>query len=228
MKVTTDIVFGLELDQPARGEGYRVNVDALHLARFARREGRIAKHAVDLGSGVGTVGLLLLRAGGAARVTLVEREPSMVALCRSNVARNGVSGEARVLEGDVTNPELLLDARADLVVSNPPFSPEGRGRVPRDAVRHAKVGPLEPFVVLARRALAPRGRACFVYPATETVRLFSTLRASGLEPKRIAFVHARLALPARIVLVEALPGKPGGLVVEPPWTDAGLGPGSAA
>jgi len=36
MNVTTDIVFGLALDQPARGEGYRVNVDALHLSRFAR------------------------------------------------------------------------------------------------------------------------------------------------------------------------------------------------
>ena len=57
---------------------------------------------------------------------------------------------------------------------------------------------------------------CFVYPARDVVRLVGTLRAAGLEPKRMQFVHAKRDRPARICLVEATPGKPGGLITEPP------------
>src|SRR5262245_55763877 len=57
--VTQDALFdgALTLFQPARG--YRVNIDALLLAAFAAR-GRRARRAIDLGAGVGAVGLSLL------------------------------------------------------------------------------------------------------------------------------------------------------------------------
>jgi tRNA1Val (adenine37-N6)-methyltransferase len=70
-------------------------------------------------------------------------------------------------------------------------------------------------VVAARMLLGRRGRACFVYPAREMVSLFESLRASGLEPKRVRAVRATEIEPARIVLVEAMAAKAGGLVVEP-------------
>ncbi|HEY2516385.1 MAG TPA: hypothetical protein VGI39_36190, partial [Polyangiaceae bacterium] len=59
--MTNDTLFGgrVQLAQPGRGEGYRVNVDAILLADFARRAPR-ARAAVDLGAGVGAVSLALL------------------------------------------------------------------------------------------------------------------------------------------------------------------------
>jgi len=44
---------------------------------------------------------------------------------------------------------------------------------------------------------------------------FASLRASGLEPKRVRAVRAASTDPARVVLVEAMAAKPGGLVIEP-------------
>jgi len=69
--------------------------------------------------------------------------------------------------------------------------------------------------------LGRRGRVCFVYPARDVVRLVGTLLAAGLEPKRLQFVHAKRDRPARICLVEATRGKPGGLVTEPPLFEDG-------
>jgi tRNA1(Val) A37 N6-methylase TrmN6 len=61
---------------------------------------------------------------------------------------------------------------------------------------------------------------CFVYPAIEATTLLLELRKRGLEPKRLRAVHGaprRGIDRARIVLVEAVAGKPGGLVIEPPY-----------
>ena len=53
--------------------------------------------------------------------------------------------------------------------------------------------------------------------------LFETLRAAGLEPKRMRAVHASAGRPARVVLVEAQPAKRGGLVIEPPFIERAHG-----
>lgn len=209
--------------QPARGEGYRVNVDAIHLARFAARDGRVAGRAVDLGSGVGAVGLTLLHDGAVAHVTFVDKDPELLSLCARNIAENAFDAQARDLEGDVgrhAELQAVLGARANLVVANPPYVPPGRGRPPSSQRSAARSGEVEPFVVCARALLARRGRVCFVYPAHETMRLLTTFRNAGLEPKRARFVHASATSPARVVLIEACPGKPGGLIVEPPLVES--------
>jgi tRNA1(Val) A37 N6-methylase TrmN6 len=56
---------------------------------------------------------------------------------------------------------------------------------------------------------------CFVYPAHDLLSAAARLRAAGLEPKRVRFVHARASRDARVVLIEAKPSKAGGLRVEP-------------
>ena len=223
MDPSRDSLEGLVLWQPARGAGYRVNVDSLHLARFAARDGRPASHALDLGSGVGAVGLTLLREGGARRVTFVEKNATLVSLCSRNVVENAFSTAARAVEADVCEPTAIaVRAFADLVVANPPYMTTGSGRPARPEIRAAREGELLPFVACARALLAKRGRACFVYPAHESMRLFAALRGAGLEPKRARYVHAALDRQARVVLVEACPGKPGGLVVEAPLVETPL------
>jgi tRNA1Val (adenine37-N6)-methyltransferase len=203
------------LAQPARGEGYRANVDALLLADFARARGR-AKVAFDLGAGVGAVALALLHRGACERVVLVEIDAAAAALARANLDANGWSSRGKVLEGDVARAGPAHRGEADLVVCNPPYVAPGRGRVAKGASRaRARSGDVAAFVVAARVLLGRRGRACFVYPARELVTLAATLRASGLEPKRMRLVRAVAGDAARVALVEAVPGKPGGLLVEP-------------
>lgn len=222
MEATTDdTLFGgaVALVQPARGGAYRVNVDAILLAAFAARPGRPARCAFDLGAGVGAVGLSLLHLRGAERVTMIEVDGALAALARENAAANGWESRIDVVHADVADTKRLPIGAADLVVCNPPYVMPGRGRAPSPARARARSGPLDVFIDAARRTAGRRARVCFVYPAIEATTLLSELRARGLEPKRLRAVHGapRRGLDrARVVLVEAVAGKPGGLVIEPP------------
>jgi tRNA1(Val) A37 N6-methylase TrmN6 len=219
---TQDALFSgaLALLQPAKG--YRVNVDALLLAAFATT-GRAARLALDLGAGTGAVGLVLHHVGAARRVVLLEREPDLVKLCVRNLERTGTPGSVERLDLATSALPRVLAQRADLVVTNPPFFPAGRGRPRRDPKsRRARSGSLEPFVRAAARALAgPSARLAVVYPAPALPELLALAATEGLVPKRLRFVHATSDRPARVVLVELRLAKPGGLVVLPPlleWT----------
>lgn len=217
---TRDTLFGgrLVLEQPARQRGYRVNVDALLLAAFAAA-GRAfpARHAVDLGSGVGGVGLSLLHLRAARHLTMLELDPRLVELAAKNARANGWDASVDVHCHDLGRAlPTALHAIADVVVANPPYVPPGRGRAPASVRAPARMGSLETFVHAARVVAGRRARVCFVYPAIELTTLMATFREHGLEPKRLRFVHAGPDEPARVALVEAVAGKPGGLGVEPP------------
>ncbi len=214
MTTTRDALLGgqIWLEQPARGEGYRVNADALLLAAFA---GDARGVVFDLGAGVGAVGLAVCARSRPRRVVFVEVDPTSVVLARRNAEENGLGARAEVVRGDVLRVALARRGEAALVVCNPPYFEPGTARAPRTAAT-ARVGPFVRFVRAARTLLGRRGRACFVYPARDLARALLTLREAGLEPKRLRMVHGGAGRPARVGLIEARAARPGGLVVEPP------------
>lgn len=226
---TRDALFGgrVVLTQPAKRHGYRVNVDALLLAAFVtgsltpdRDRGRPFRHAVDLGAGVGAVGLALLHLGNIDRMTMIDVDPDLCALARRNAEDNGHDARVSVLCHDLSTPLPRDLTSADLVVCNPPYFVPGRGRTPGHPARaRGRMGTLDIFVDAARRLAGRLARVCFVYPAPEAVTFFSTLRERGLEPKRVLFVHGKRSDAARVVLVSCVAGKAGGLVVEPPFVE---------
>jgi len=187
-------------------DGYRTNVDALHLAEFAPR---IMRGLVfDLGAGAGAIGIAIARKNPDASVVLVESDADAATIARRNAVAN-----VRVVERDVRDLAEFR-GRAALIVCNPPYVPIGKGRTPKHA--KSKMGDCRVFVVAARALLGRRARACFVYPPTHLLDFFSSMRACGLEPKRMRLVHSSKGAPARIALVECAAAKHGGLVIEPP------------
>lgn len=208
--------------QPARG--YRVNQDSLLLAAFAAT-GRASDLAIDLGAGVGVVGLLLHELGAARRLALVECDPALSHFSERNLRLSGVPGD--VFLADLTEglPEVLLHG-ASLVVMNPPFF-ESERHVPKDgARRQARHGALAPFLCAASDALAgARARAAIAYPARALPELLQAAHKARLTPKRLRLVHPYLSRPARLALVELRVARPGGLVIEPPlieWDAPGV------
>ena len=225
IEATQDALFGgsVVLFQPPRGAGYRTNVDALLLAAFAAAPAppsppRPATVAFDLGAGVGAVGLALLRFGAAKRVVLLEIDELAAAMARRNLDANGWTNRGEVVRGDVSDVARSRRGEAALVVCNPPYLPPGRGRV-SPAEARARCGRVEIFVEAARQLAGQKARVCFVYPAADLGELYTTLTCEGLHPKRVRFVHGTPAAPARIVLVEARAGRPGGLSVLPPLVE---------
>jgi len=220
-EATQDALFGgsVVLFQPPRGAGYRTNVDALLLAGFATAP-KVASLAFDLGAGVGAVGLALLRLGAAKRVVFVEIDDRPAAMSRRNLDANGWTERGEVVRGDVRDVARSRRGEAALVVCNPPYVMPGRGRVPVAQAR-ARSGEVGTFVEAARQLAGKKARVCFVYPAQELGMLLATLSDEGLHAKRLRFVHGTPEAPARVALVEAQAGRPGGLHVIPPLVERG-------
>jgi release factor glutamine methyltransferase len=112
----------------------RPETEALVGWALERLAGLPAPLVVDLGAGSGAIAVSIAHEHPGARVVAVERDPVAIEWTRTNAAG---SPAVDVLAGDMTDPGLLrdLDGTVDLVVSNPPYVPDG-ARVPREVADH--------------------------------------------------------------------------------------------
>jgi tRNA1(Val) A37 N6-methylase TrmN6 len=171
--VTEDAVLGgaLRLRQPRRG--HRVGHDAILLAASCPLEP--GDSVVDLGAGVGAVGLALAARAPGIAVTLVEIDPQLAALAADNARLNGLADRARSLALDVRAPARAF-AAAGLsaqsvarVVMNPPFNDAARQQSSQDLGRRrahaASRGGLAGWIAAASRLLKPRGTLSLIFRA---------------------------------------------------------------
>lgn len=144
--------------------------DAFALARVV--ELRAGERVLDLGTGVGTIALMLA-AREAVEVVGLERDRGALAAADSNARRNAarLRGAVHWLGADLRQLPWLAEGRHfDLVVMNPPYYRRGEGRVPdgasRAGARHEIHGTLSDWIRAARLSLRPGGRlACVHRPA---------------------------------------------------------------
>ncbi|MFJ5370532.1 methyltransferase, partial [Bosea sp. CER48] len=112
----------LLLRQPRKG--HRAGSDAILLAAALPELG--GGTLLDIGSGVGTIGLTAALLQPGLRIALLERDPDIAALAKLNVSLNGLADRAAVIAGDVTAPAVQLAAAGleaasfDAVAMNPP------------------------------------------------------------------------------------------------------------
>ncbi len=206
------------LKQPETG--FRFSTDSLLLTSFVSVSGKTA--ILDLGTGCGVIplGIALNNPDSELSITGVEISPDMLESAEHNINLLSFADKIKIIEGNVSNPQFGSAESFDLVVSNPPYWCEGRGRLCPDADRsrarfEVETG-LEDFVKTAARMVRFRGKVCFVFLAERVTQLLAALTDFKLEPKRIKFVHSRIDRPAKVVLVEAVKRGKSGLIVEQP------------
>ena len=141
--VTRDAFLGGALSIAQPKDGFRAGIDAVLLAAAASLEAGRGEKVLDVGAGVGVVGLAVARRVADAAVLLVERESRLAELARCNIERNGLVQRVRLVTADVSRrledlPDLESEAATfDHVLANPPYNPEGAGTVSVDALRAA-------------------------------------------------------------------------------------------
>jgi tRNA1Val (adenine37-N6)-methyltransferase len=180
----------LKLTQPAKGHGYRFNLDPVLLAGFAPAAG----HVLDLGAGCGVLGLLLLKMNKAERVTAVEVQPELAALAQQNAVDNGFGeSQFRVLGGDLRSVPLPRDV--DLCAFNPPYFKAKSGRSApnpsRDVARFERCGTLADFVDRAAFALGPSGALAAIVPFARGQELRALADQAGLGDQRVQHITPR-------------------------------------
>ncbi len=216
---------GLSLIQ--KKNGLTFGTDAYLLAAYVVPSPRAL--CVDLGSGTGIIALLLAQRGKVGRAVGVEVQPDFAALIERNAALNGLDGRVSA---------LCLDARAlsqvalgahlgeeqgravDIVVCNPPYMKVTSGKRnehdEKFIARHEVCGGIDDLCAAAARILRFGGRFYAVYRPDRLTDLIVAMRTSGLELKRMTFVHADEESEPSMVLVEARLGGASGMVVTAP------------
>ncbi len=148
---------------------------------------------LDLGVGSGAILLAILAERPLARGLGTDVSDDALAVARDNAAHLGLEGRMALMRGDWT--EGMADASFDLVVSNPPYIPEGdipgldpevRDHDPHLALSGGADG-LDHYRRLApevMRVLRPGGRFLLEIGHDQSAEVEALMRAAGAEEVR--------------------------------------------
>jgi len=216
---TLDTLFQGRLKILQRTRGYRFSVDALLLAHFLKVHG--SEKIVDLGTGNGIIPLILASMYPSVRVSGLELQEEMVERALRSVKLNQLEGRVHIVQGDVCTVGKTFSPQSfDAAVCNPPYRGPGSGRINPDlekrVARHEIHGSLRDFLRAGSYLLRQRGKMAVVYPAKRALDLLQVMRETGVEPKRMRWVHSFKGSEATLVLVEGIKSGRSELMVMPP------------
>lgn len=172
-------------------DGHRFSTDDLLVAWYGTQCCPSASSALDLGGGIGTVGMIAAWRLQGARFVAVEAQPESVALARRSAQYNGLESRYEVREGDFRRTGVLDPLeRFDLVLGSPPYFPPGSGVLwdhpQKIACRFEIRGDVTDYCAAGSRHLASGGFMALVFPwaPDQRRRVEEGARASGLSVVR--------------------------------------------
>jgi tRNA1Val (adenine37-N6)-methyltransferase len=158
---------GLALSQPEKG--YRSSADATALAEFAQAGSH--ETILDLCTGCGVIPILMWLRTPFRQAVGVDLDEELVTLAQNNVVRLNLGDKIHFLRADIRTLgrkdlrgcfQPASVGRFDVVTSNPPYWPVGRGRLNpnsrKAAARHEIFLTLFEVISAAGRFLKPGGR----------------------------------------------------------------------
>ena len=204
---TLDLFSNGKLQIIQKKKGYRFSVDAILLSQFIKihKDERV----MDLGTGCGILPLLLSHTTKAHSFIGVEIQKKLADCAKKNVILNHLENRISIIKQDFRGLRNTFSPGSfDVVLSNPPYRKYRTGRinpsVEKAIARHEIKGTLGDLISIASYLLPPKGRCYLIFPALRTVDLLVALRGAKLEPKRLQFVHPRIAEEAKFILIESV------------------------
>lgn len=212
--------------EPLDGKDFCINVsrhhtfgtDAVLLADFA--DARKNDKAVDLGTGCGIIGFLMLRDNKTKELYGVDISSEAIALCEKTVEELSLAERFVPVCSDLKDLKGKVPfGSATLVTCNPPYKASGTGIKNPDSIdavaRHEVACNLSDIVGVAHKLLNTSGRLCMCLRPERLAELLSLMSANGIEPKRLRFVAQKQGKEPWLFLVEGKKGAKTGLRIAP-------------
>jgi tRNA1(Val) A37 N6-methylase TrmN6 len=164
-------------------DGHRFSTDDVLTAWYGTSWAPTASRVLDLGSGIGSVGMIAAwRLPGASFVTIEAQEDS-VRLARKSAAYNGLESRYEIRRADFRDADALGASEAfDLVLGSPPYFPPGTGiegdHPQKVACRFELRGDISDYTRVAVAHLAAGGVFACVFPEDQRPRLEVAARAA--------------------------------------------------
>lgn len=156
-------------------DGHRFSTDDILTAWYGTTWCPSARTALDLGSGIGTVGMICAWRLPGAKIVTVEAQSESVALAKKSAKFNGIENRCEIREGDFRDEKILrADENFGLITGSPPYFPLGDGveseHPQKLACRFELRGNIDDYCATAAKHLAPGGIFACVFP-TEKLQL---------------------------------------------------------
>lgn len=202
---------GFTLDHP---QGvFPFSTDSFLLSDFVR----LRPHArvLDLGSGCGTLGVLLCAKDANCIVTGVELDETAHAAAQDNIRRNGLEARMNSLCADLrTVNRLFSPGSFRCCVSNPPYFAGGPASAATPLARKEDTCTPAQLFAAAAWALKYGGDFFLVHKPERLAQLCACAVQAGLEPKRLRLIRHREGGPVSLILLACRKGGKPGLVWE--------------
>ena len=201
--------FTLELCEGA----FPLSTDSIALGGFVR----LPKNArvLDLGSGCGTLGLILCADDVNCTVTGVEIDEKAHNMALHNAVANGISSRLTSICADLeTIPSFLSPGSFHCCISNPPYFVGGAVSKSAPVARHERLCSLDSLFASAAWALQYGGDFFLVHKPERLAELCSCATAHKLEPKRLMLLRHQPSDPVNLIFLQCRKGGKPGLVWE--------------
>jgi len=188
-------------------DGHRFSTDDILTAWYGTAWCPTARTALDLGSGIGTVGTICAWRLPGAKFVTVEAQSESVVLARKSARYNGIADRYEIREGDFRDANIIrADEKFDLITGSPPYFPPDAGvkseHPQKLACRFELRGTVADYCATATKHLATVGFFACVFPheATQLARVEAGARAAGLVIIRKRLVVFREGDPPLVAL----------------------------
>jgi tRNA1(Val) A37 N6-methylase TrmN6 len=169
-----------------RKSGHRYSLDDVLTAFVAAEAKPDAERCLELGTGIGSVLLMLAYKLPQAEFEAVEAQARSFELLTRNVERNELLTRVRTLHGDLRDVvgTAPVTGPYDLITGTPPYVPPGKATPSTDAqrafARQEYRGGVEAYIEAAARVLGAQGRLVVCADARHEARVASAARPQGL------------------------------------------------
>lgn len=194
-------------------EAFPLSTDSMVLSHFAKLPKNA--RALDLGSGCGTLGLLLCSANAFCHVTGLELTEEAHAMALENIRRNGLDARMESLCADLRSvSDLFSPGQFSCCVSNPPYFSGGpvSGRHP--IARREDCCTPDDLFKAAAWALKYGGDFFLVHKPERLAELIAKAAPYKLEAKRLLLLRHREGGPVTLILLHFRKGANPGLLIE--------------
>ena len=192
---------------------FPLSTDSMVLSHFTR----LPKHAkvLDLGSGCGTLGLLLCAKDPHCCVTGIELDSAAHETALSNIRRNAVSGRMESICADLRQvPSLVSPGSFSCCISNPPYFSGGPASQATPIARREDQCSLEDIMKSAAWALKYGGDFFLVHRPERLAEIIARGAENHLETKRLCLLRHKEGSPITLVLLQLRKGAKPGLQLE--------------
>ena len=187
--------------------GFPLSTDSMALSGFVKLPANA--RILDLGSGCGTLGLLLCAKDAGCQVTGLELDNNAHETALKNIAANNLVHRLSSICADLRQIPRELTGRFDICVSNPPYFTAGPASKLTNARREDQCT-MEQLFTAAAKALRYGGDFFLVHRPERFAQLCACAGNAGLEPKQLCLLRHKTDGPVSLVLVQCRKGgKPG-------------------